>query len=122
MNKDKVLFAELSGAQVHDFKMAQPMMQILNTRSMDRFVADRGYDDDKLRTWLNGLNINADIPPRKNRKEEKFYDKLIYRERRRIENMFAKIKENRRLALRVDKLDTSFMGFLVLAFIKMEVC
>jgi hypothetical protein len=36
--------------------------------------------------------------------------------------MFAKIKENRRLALRVDKLDTSFMAFIALAFIKMQVC
>jgi hypothetical protein len=35
--------------------------------------------------------------------------------------MFQKIKENRRLALRVDKLDSTFMAFLALAFIKLEV-
>jgi hypothetical protein len=36
----------------------------------------------------------------------------------RIENPFAKLKENRRLALRVDKLEATFGGFLTLAFIK----
>lgn len=122
MNQDKVIFVELSGSQLHDSQMAQSMIQLLNVKAIERFVADKGYDDNQLRSWLNSNDIKADIPQRKNHKEEKFYDKIIYRERRRVENMFAKIKENRRLAMRFDKLDTSFMGFLVLAFIKMEVC
>ena len=122
MGPEGVLCVELSGAELHDSQMAEPMMALLNTQAIERFVADKGYDDDALIAWLKTQNIHAEIPPRDNRKIKRFYDKTLYVWRRRIENMFAKIKENRRLALRVDKLDTSFMAFLALAFIKMEVC
>lgn len=122
MGADSVLCVELSGAQTHDSQMAEPMLGLLNKQAIKRFVADKGYDDDDLIAWLKTQNIRAEIPPRDNRKEKRFYDKTVYAWRRRVENMFAKIKENRRLAMRVDKLDTSFMAFLALAFIKMEVC
>jgi hypothetical protein len=39
-----------------------------------------------------------------------------------MENLFAKRTENRRLALRVDKLEATFAGFIALALIKMDVC
>lgn len=122
MSADSVLCVELSGAEKHDSQMAEPMMALLNTQAIERFVGDKGYDDDDLIAWLKTQHIHAEIPPRDNRKFKRFYDKTVYVWRRRIENMFAKIKENRRLALRVDKLDTSFMAFLALAFIKMQVC
>ena len=122
MGKDDVLCVQLSGAETHDSEMAEPMMMLLNTSAIERFVADKAYDDDALIFWLNSESIHAEIPPRKNRIDQRFYDKTVYRWRRRVENMFTKIKENRRLALRVDKLDTSFMGFLALAFIKQQVC
>ena len=122
MGAESVICAELSGAQQHDSQMAEPMMNLLNCQAIERFVGDKGYDDDALVAWLKTQNIRAEIPPRSNRKEKRLYDKTVYAWRRRIENMFAKIKENRRLAMRVDKLDTSFMAFLALAFIKMEVC
>jgi len=32
--------------------------------------------------------------------------------------LFGKIKENRRLAMRFDKSDSAFLGFIVLALIK----
>jgi ABC-type uncharacterized transport system ATPase subunit len=47
---------------------------------------------------------------------------MMYAWRRGIENLFAKLKENRRLALRVDKLEVTFGGFIALALIKMDVC
>ena len=122
MGKDEVLCVQLSGAETHDSEMAEPMMMLLNTSAIERFVGDKAYDDNDLIFWLNSEDIRAEIPPRKNRIDKRFYDKTVYRWRRRVENMFTKIKENRRLALRVDKLDTSFMGFLALAFIKMQVC
>ena len=66
--------------------------------------------------------IRSEIPSRENRKQKRFFDKTVYAWRRRIENMFQKIKDNRRIAMRVDKLDTSFMGFIALALLKLEVC
>ena len=42
----------------------------------------------------------------------------MYRIRREIEMLFGKIKENRRLAMRFDKADSSFLGFVAIALIK----
>ena len=121
MGEKDVLCVQLSGANTHDSQMAESMMCLLNTQAIERFVADKGYDDDDLIAWLKAHHIHAEIPPRDNRKNKRYYDKTVYAWRRRIENMFQKIKENRRLALRVDKLDSTFMAFLALAFIKLEV-
>jgi transposase len=122
MGKNDPLRVELSGAQTHDSVPTIPMIISLENVGIQAFVADRGYDDDKIRSALKDANMVPHIPPRKNRKEYRFYDKTIYTWRWRVEALFGKIKENRRLALRVDKLDSSFMAFIVLAFVKMIVC
>jgi hypothetical protein len=51
------------------------MLSYLKNTSIKRFVADKGYDDDKIRSALNEINVRADIPPRKNRKEYRYYDR-----------------------------------------------
>ncbi len=122
MGKDDPLCVQLTGAQTHDSQMAQEMMGLLNTAAILFFVGDKAFDDDELRAWLESLGIRPEIPPRDNRKEKRFYDRTVYVWRRRIENMFQKIKENRRLAMRFDKLDVTFMGFIALSLIKIEVC
>jgi transposase len=122
MGEKRPLRVPVSGANVHDSRMAYRMMDGLNLKAVKRFVADKGYDDDKLIWWLKTQDIEAEIPPRCNRKVKRLYDKTVYAWRRRIENLFAKLKENRRLALRVDKLEATFGGFIALALIKMDVC
>jgi hypothetical protein len=74
----------------------------------ERCVADKGCDDDKLIWRLKTQDIEAEIPPRCNRKIKRLYDKTVYAWRRGIENLFAKRTENRRLALQVDKLEATF--------------
>ena len=85
-------------------------------------VADMGYDSDPHRRMLEGNNNVPVIPGRKNRKIPIIYDKQIYKLRRRIEIFFGKIKENRRLAVRYDKLDTSFLAFIAIAILKTYLC
>jgi transposase len=85
-------------------------------------VEDRGYDSDDHRRELCANNNIPVIPGRKNRKVEIIYDKAIYRWRRRIEMFFGKIKENRRLAVRYEKTDRAFLGFIALAAIKINLC
>ena len=60
------------------------------------------------------------IPSRKNRKEPIPYDKAIYKIRKRIEIFFGKLKENRRLAIRYEKLDVTFLAFIACAAIKIN--
>lgn len=120
--KDKPISIQLTGANIHDSDPVIPMLNYLKNTGIKRFVADKGYDDDKIRTALADLKIKADIPPRSNRREHRFHDNSIYKWRWRVEAFFGKIKENRRIALRVDKLDVTFNSFIALALIKNLVC
>jgi transposase len=81
-------------------------------------LADKGYDGDNVRTSLLMKGILPVIPPRANRKETIACDFRAYRDRNRIERMFNRLKQSRRIATRYDKTALSFLGFLQLAAIR----
>jgi transposase len=54
--------------------------------------------------------------------EDHLYDQGKYKLRMRIENFFARIKKNRRLALRYEKSDTAFLAFVAFAAIQLWLC
>ena len=120
--KDKPISIQSTGVNIHDSDPVIPMLNHLKNTGVKRFVADKGYDDDEIRTALAEINIKADIPPRSNRCEHRFYDNSIYKWRWRVEAFFGKIEENKRIALRVDKLDVTFNSFIALVLIKNLVC
>lgn len=105
----------LTGGNVSDITVANDLMAEI----VGFYVAeDAGYDSDPHRRMLESNNNIPVIPGRKHRKIQIIYDKHIYQLRRRIEIFFGKIKENRRLAVRYEKLDATFLGFIALAIIK----
>ncbi|MBL6621933.1 MAG: transposase [Rickettsiales bacterium] len=69
------------------------------------------------KNFVSRYNIPV-IAGRKNRKTKIIYDKKIYQIRRNIEIFFGKIKENKRVVMRFDKPNESFLGFLAMASIK----
>jgi transposase len=71
-----------------------------------------------FRRELEGNNNKPVIPERRNRKKEVEYDKEKYKKRGLVERVFGKLKENRRLAVRYEKPDINFLGFIVIAFLK----
>jgi transposase len=105
----------LSAGNVSDITVAESLF----TDIYGCHVAlDMGYDSDAFRRVLESQNNVPVIPGRKNRKVKIVYDKAIYKLRGRIEQFFGKLKENKRLALRFDKLDSSFLSFIAVASIK----
>ena len=78
-------------------------------------IADRGYDSDGYRTVLAADGTMPCIPPRKNRKVQHAYDAALYRQRHHVENMFAKLKDWRRIATRYDRCADIFMGAITVA-------
>ena len=80
-------------------------------------VLDMGYDSDSFRDVLRSQNNTPVIPGRKNRKLKIEYDKAIYKLRKRIEQFFGKLKENKRLAMRYEKSDAVFLAFIALGII-----
>jgi transposase len=109
----------LSGGEVSDVKAGPELTKGIVGYPV---IADRGYDSDGFRMNLRGNNNIPVIPGRKNRKEEIMYDRQRYKKRGLIERIFGKIKENRRLVVRYEKSDVNFLGFIIFAFIKTNLC
>ena len=64
-------------------------------------IADRGYDSRWFREALVARGITPCIPSSKSRKVAYPYDKLLYRERHKVEVMFGRLKDWRRVATRL---------------------
>jgi len=86
-----------------------------DTAGMKRLIADRGYDANRIRTALRRQNTIPVIPGRKNRKRAIRYDETRYKERWRIEAMFCRLKDFRRVATRYDKLARNYQSAVMLA-------
>ena len=78
-------------------------------------IADRGYDSAWFRTELQARDIEPCIPSSKSRKQPFDYDKVLYRQRHRIENLFAKLKDWRRIATRYDRCAHTFFSSICIA-------
>lgn len=78
-------------------------------------LGDRGYDADWFRDALQAKGIQPCIPGRKSRNAPVRYDKRRYRRRSRIEIMFGRLKDWRRVATRYDRCPTAFFSAVVLA-------
>ncbi|WP_422038441.1 IS5 family transposase [Rhizobium sp. PP-CC-3G-465] len=103
----------LTPGNVHDCKVARLCIEALPPAA--ELVADKGYDSQALREWLNERGTQAVIPPRKNRKIQYEYDKATYKQRNVIERMFCRLKDWRRIATRFDRNIRNFMGAIALA-------
>ena len=82
-------------------------------------LADRGHDADWFREALKNKDIKPCIPGRKQRKASVKYDKQRYKRRNRIEIMFGRLKDWRRIATRYDRCPQVFLSAVALAAIVM---
>jgi transposase len=80
-----------------------------------QLLGDRGYDADWFRTALAERKIIACIPSRTNRKVPITHDTVLYRKRHKIENMFGKLKDWRRIHTRCDRCAHTFMSAICIA-------
>ncbi len=105
----------LSAGNMSDFKGAAELVNRLPQAKA--LLADRGYDADWLRNALTDRGITPCIPPKKNRKVQHYYDKELYRKRHKVENMFAKLKDWRRISTRYDRCAHTFFSAILIASI-----
>jgi transposase len=98
--------------QRHDITQADDLIVDFD---FERVIADRSYDSEEFLSLIAAKKAEAVIPPRKNRKEQREYDRHLYKERHLIECLFNKIKHYRRLFSRFEKLDQRLLGILCLA-------
>ena len=103
----------LTEGQMSDHKGAFLLFSALPRAK--ELLADKGYDSDWFRAALTDRGITPCIPPRKNRKLQYHYDKDLYRQRHKIENVFGRIKDWRRVATRYDRCAHTFMSAICIA-------
>jgi transposase len=73
-------------------------------------LADKGYDSNKIVKQALNQGMEPVIPPRKNRKIQRPYDKDLYKLRHIIENTFLRLKDWRGIATRYAKNVKSFIA------------
>ena len=103
----------LSEGQMSDYKGSALMLHALPKAKA--LLGDRGYDADWFRQALAQRGITACIPSKANRKIAVPHDKALYRQRHRIENMFGRLKDWRRIHTRYDRCAHTFMSAIALA-------
>lgn len=103
----------MTAGQVSDYIGAAAMLDSLPRAQW--LLGDRGYDADWFRDALQAKGITPCIPGRKSRTEPIRYDKRRYKRRNRIEIMFGRLKDWRRVATRYDRCPTVFLSAIALA-------
>ena len=103
----------MTAGQVSDYTGAAALLDGLPRAEW--LLGDRGYDADWFRDALKDKGIKPCTPGRKARKTPVRYDKRRYKRRNRIEIMFGRLKDWRRVATRYDRCPEVFLSAVALA-------
>ena len=90
-----------------DCKEACTLIDGLNAEAL---LADRGYDTDEIVEMAIRATMTPVIPPKKNRKAQRNYDKYVYKLRHLVENAFLHLKRWRGIATRYAKRSSFFLA------------
>ncbi len=99
--------------QVSDYTGAVALLGSL--LAAEWMIADRGNDADWFRDALKDKGIRPCIPGRKSRGRAVRCEELRYRRRNRIEIIFGRLKDWRRVATRYDRCAKTFLSAVALA-------
>lgn len=103
----------LTAGQVSDHIGAKITYPALTNAKV--MIADKGYDSDEHRAALKAKGIAPCIPPRKGRKVRHIFSKTLYKQRHKVEKMFGRLKDWRRIATRYDRCADIFMAAITIA-------
>jgi len=108
------LYVMLSAGNKNDISVAQTLLERFDLLGK-LVIADKGYDSDKLVAWIEARGGVAIIPSRVSAKQPRVIDEEDYVERHLIENLFLKLKHNRRFATRYEKKAIFFHALVLIA-------
>ncbi len=103
----------LTGGQASDLAGADALLPTIVAPTL---IADKGYDAEaRVLAPLREAGKTAIIPPKRNRKIQRAYDRDLYGARHLAENFFCKLKQFRAIATRYDKTARTFLAAVHLA-------
>lgn len=98
----------LTGGNAHNLTGADVLLPGLKAQAL---LADRAYHAQKrVIQPLEAKGITIVIPPKRNHKNPRPYDKDLYKAHHLIENFFCKLKRFRSIATRYDKTRRNFLA------------
>jgi transposase len=104
----------LTGGQEADINQGEKLLEGV---PVEIVIADKGYDSKKLVKTIEARGGEAVIPSISTRKEQRTYDKVLYKDRNLIERFWSKLKHYRRVATRYEKTARNFLAFIHVASI-----
>jgi transposase len=109
------IIAHLRAQQVAVAVKPRQIVMEVSYAAASALIADRGYDSNWFSEALAKRGCESCIPSTKSRKIPLPYDKALYKQRHKIENMFAKLKDWRRIATRYDRCAHTFFSSICIA-------
>jgi len=106
----------LSSGSRHDICLAKDLLEPFDLKGK-LILADKGYDSDEFVHWVEERGGIVVIPSRSNKKNPRTIDRNIYNKRHFIENLFLKMKHQRRFATRYEKRASFFYAVTLLTAI-----
>ena len=108
----------LSPGQAHDAPEGRKLFRRLGgQRETLTLLLDRAYEGNETRQLALMLGFAPVVPPRKTRLDPWEYDREMDKRRNEVEQRFRRLKGFCRLFSRFEKLDVTFLGFIVFALI-----
>ena len=103
----------LTGGEVSDSTQLKTSLDIGPDITPRAAITDKGYDSAKNRAFCRERRIAPIIPHRSNSKSRpRFFPKLLYKTRARIEQAMGKLKRFKRVAMRCEKTAESYAAIV----------
>lgn len=118
-DEDTVIAVDVVPGPASDAELLVPLRDrtLQRVPVVDELVGDKGFDGDQLRSACRDRGVNPNIPLKSNRDPERWaWDPEGYKERNRVERLFGKVQQFRRIAARYEKLKVTYLGLLHLTF------
>lgn len=101
----------LTEGQTHDITQTQALVAGVRDANI---IADKGYDSKAVVQLIESQDCIPVIPARKCSPPRQI-DWHLYKERALVEGFFQKIKRNRRIAMRFEKLAAHYLAMVTIA-------
>ena len=110
----------LSGGNIHDSECATELLSKVNLDGKT-VLGDKAFCSTHIRNFIQTQGGAVCIPDKANSRAVHDFDKELYRARNVVERFFLRIKNRRHIATRFDKLALSFLNFVLLSAIMIQV-
>jgi transposase len=105
---------KLTPGQAADITEAE---SLLHEHEFQAAIGDKGFDSRQLIDFIERRGAQAVIPPRSNLRDQRDFDRHLYKERNLVERFVNRIKQFRRVATRYEKTARNFLAFVQVAAI-----